>query len=56
LVKNPGIGTLVENARDSETRHLYLARTGYFVYYRLRGHFLDVVAFWHCSRGHGPSL
>ena len=56
LVEQPGIGTLVENARDPETRRLYLARTRYFVYYRPRGKYLEVVAFWHSSREHGPSV
>jgi len=56
LVEQPGIGALVENARDPETRRLYLARTSYFVYYRPRGKYLEVVAFWHSSRGYGPSV
>jgi plasmid stabilization system protein ParE len=56
LVEQPGIGTLVENARDPETRRLYLARTRYFVYYRPRGRYLEVVAFWHSSREHGPGV
>ena len=55
-VEQPGIGTLVENARDPETRRLYLARTSYFVYYRPRGKYLEVVAFWHSSREYGPSV
>lgn len=56
LVEQPGIGTLVENTHDPETRRLYLARTRYFVYYRPRGTYLEVVAFWHSSREHGPSV
>ena len=56
LVEQPGIGALVQNARDLETRRLYLARTSYFVYYRLRGKYLEVVAFWHSNREHGPSV
>jgi len=56
LVEQPRIGTLVENARDPETRRLYLARTSYFVYYRPRGKYLEVVAFWHSSREFGPSV
>ncbi len=56
LVEQPGIGTLVENAHDPETRRLYLARTRYFVYYRTRGVYLEVVAYWHSSREQGPSV
>ncbi len=56
LVEQPGIGTKVENARDPQTRRLYLARTRYFVYYRARGSFLEVVAFWHASRDCEPTV
>lgn len=56
LCEQPGIGASVENSRDPQTRRLYLARTGYFVYYRPRGRYLDVVAFWHASREHRPSV
>jgi plasmid stabilization system protein ParE len=56
LVETPGIGTRVENARDPETRRLYLARTQYFLYYRPRGRYLEIVAFWHSSRERGPKV
>jgi len=56
LVEEPGIGTKVETARSDMVRRLYLARIRYFMYYRVRGNFLEVVAFWHSSRETGPSL
>jgi len=56
LVEEPGIGTKVETTRSDIVRRLYLTRVQYFVYYRVRGKFLDVVAFWHASREAGPSL
>ena len=56
LIEQPGIGSRVENARDPATRRLYLARTKYFVYYRHKGNFLEVVAFWHSSRDVEPSV
>ncbi|MGD9583519.1 MAG: type II toxin-antitoxin system RelE/ParE family toxin [Lysobacterales bacterium] len=56
LVEEPGIGTKVETTRSDIVRRLYLTRVQYFVYYRARGKFLDVVAFWHASRAAGPSL
>lgn len=56
LAEQPGIGTLVENARDAEARRLYLARTRYFVYYRPRGPYLEVVAFWHSGRERRPGV
>ena len=56
LVEEPGIGTKIETARSDTVRRLYLARIRYFVYYRVRSNFLEVVAFWHSSREDGPSL
>ena len=56
LVEEPGIGTKVETARSDTIRRLYLARVRYFIYYRVRGNFLEVVTFWHSSRETGPSL
>ena len=56
LVEEPGIGTKVETTRSDIVRRLYLTRVQYFVFYRVRGKFLDVVAFWHASRETGPSL
>jgi plasmid stabilization system protein ParE len=56
LVEEPGLGTKVETPRVEIVRRLYLSRIRYFVYYRVRGRFLEVVAFWHESRGESPSL
>ena len=56
LVEEPGIGTKIETARSDNVRRLYLARIRYFVYYRVRSNFLEVIAFWHASREDGPSL
>jgi len=56
LVQEPGIGTKVETPRFDVVRRLYLPRVKYFLYYRVRGDILEVVAFWHSSREEGPSL
>jgi plasmid stabilization system protein ParE len=56
LVQEPGIGTRIETTRSDVVRRLYLTRVRYFLYYRVRGNFLEVVAFWHSSREAGPSL
>jgi plasmid stabilization system protein ParE len=56
LLEQPGIGSLVTNARDAQTRCLYLARTRYFVYYRVPGQALEVLAFWHDSREQEPHV
>ena len=56
LAQEPGIGTKVDTPRIEVTRRLYLPRVRYFVYYRVRGGVLEVVAFRHASRHEGPSL
>ena len=56
LVEEPGIGTRIDTARADKVRRLYLPRIRYFVYYRVRENFLDVVGFWHSSREAEPSL
>lgn len=56
LAEHPGIGTRVDTARKIEIRRLYLTRVRYFVYYRVTGSQLEVIAFWHTSRGAGPAL
>ena len=56
LVEEPGIGTKIETARMDTVRRLYLTRVRYFLYYRIRGKFLEVVAFWHSSRESGPPI
>ncbi len=56
LVELPGIGTTVEGARDPETRRWWLDRIRYYIYYRPRGRYLELVAFWGGGREHGPSV
>lgn len=56
LIEEPGVGTKVETKRADIVRRLYLTRIKCFVYYCVRGIFLDVVAFWHASRETDPSL
>ena len=56
LADEPGIGTRVEIPRPDVVRRLHLGRVRYFVYYRVRGKFLEVVGFWHARRGQLPPL
>lgn len=56
LVIQPGIGTKVETPRPETVRRLYLGRVHYFMYYRVSGKFLDVVAFWHERREQGAPV
>jgi plasmid stabilization system protein ParE len=56
LVLHPGVGTLVENARDPNTRRLIMTRLEYYVYYRERGKHLEIVAFWPARREQQPKV
>ena len=60
LVEQPGIGRKVENARDAETRRVYLARVGYCSVLPAQGQvpgrrcvlaFVSGARAWHLTRG-----
>ncbi len=56
LAEQPGIGAKYEGSRTPGVRRLFLGRVSYFVYYKAEDGSLNVLAFWHSSRGHQPSL
>ena len=56
LAEQPGIGSKYSGARAGEVRRLYMGRVGYFIYYRVAGDNLEVLAFWHARRGRQPRL
>ncbi len=56
LAEQPGIGAEYCGARTVGVRRLYLSRVRYFIYYRASASHLDVLAFWHASRGNQPVL
>ena len=56
FAEQPGIGAKYEGWRASDVRRLFLGRVGYFVYYKVEGNSLHVLAFWHASRGNQPAL
>jgi plasmid stabilization system protein ParE len=56
LAEQPGIGTKYTGARVGTVRRLFVGRVGYFLYYRVSGDALEVLAFWHASRGKQPKL
>lgn len=51
-----GVGAPVLNARTQGVRRLQLARIHYYLYYRVRGGQVEVLAVWHTSRGSAPNL
>jgi plasmid stabilization system protein ParE len=56
LSRQPGVGAKSSTARYPDLRRLFLSRVRYHIYYHVRAEKVVVVAFWHTSRGAGPSL
>ena len=56
LAEQPGMGSKYEGARAPGIRRLFLGRVGYFIYYKVNGDTLQVLALWHASRDHQPAL
>ena len=52
----PEIGTIARRATLSGVRRVTLSRIRYYVYYRVAGDALQVLAFWHTSRGSRPPI
>jgi plasmid stabilization system protein ParE len=52
----PAIGTIARTATLSGVRRVMLARVRYYLYYRVADDALQVLAFWHTSRGNEPPL
>ena len=52
----PAIGTIARRATLSGVRRVTLSRIRYSVYYRVAGDALQVLAFWHTSRGSEPPM
>jgi plasmid stabilization system protein ParE len=59
IATQPAVGAIARNTRLSKLRRVYLYRIGYYLYYRVTtgdAAILQIVAFWHSSRGVGPHL
>jgi plasmid stabilization system protein ParE len=56
LSVSPQIGALAKNASLSGVRRIYLVKIQHHLYYRLKNNSVEVLALWHTSRGHGPSI
>lgn len=56
LGTEPLIGAPFASISASGVRRLHLARIRYHLYYRVGRGAVEVVAFWHTSRGAGPSI
>ena len=54
ISSQPGIGLLTPKGKIKGLRRIHLSRTRYYLYYRTRRSTVDVLAFWHSSRGSDP--
>jgi len=56
LLSQPAIGAPALNAKTRGVRRVHLARIHYYLYYRLHGEQIQVLALWHTRRGAPPSV
>jgi plasmid stabilization system protein ParE len=52
----PEAGALIEDAELPDIRRLSLAKTSFYLFYRVLPDRIVIVALWHQSRGEGPSF
>ncbi len=56
LAQHPGVGARSASPKYPGLRRLLLSRVRYHSYYRVTPEKTVILAFWHASRGVGPSL
>jgi plasmid stabilization system protein ParE len=58
IAAQPGLGSTARDPDLAGVRRLHLARVRYDIYYRVNQDLerVEVLAFWHASRGSGPPL
>jgi plasmid stabilization system protein ParE len=56
ISSQPKVGARAVNASLQGVRRVHLARIRYNLYYRTMSSAVEVLAFWHSSRGAGPGL
>ena len=56
LVNQPGVGMPTRRGRIKGLRRVTLTRVRYYLYYRVSEDVLEVLAFWHTSRGRQPRI
>jgi plasmid stabilization system protein ParE len=56
LVLQPGVGIPTRRRRIKGLRRVTLDRVSYYLYYRVTDGTLEVLAFWHTSRGRLPRI
>lgn len=56
LANQPGVGMPARRGRVKGLRRVSLPRIHYYLYYRISDGILEVLAFWHTSRGSPPRI
>ena len=56
LSTQPGVGAPARRGRMKSLRRVTLTRIRYYLYYRVSGGVLEVLALWHASRGRQPRI
>ena len=56
LAVQPGMGARSRSAVLKDVRRVTLSRIRYYLYYRVAGDALQVLALWHTSRGREPEI
>lgn len=56
LAIQPALGARAKNERLAGVRRIHLSRIHYHLYYRVSAEAVDVLTFWHTSRGGAPPL
>ena len=58
IAAHPAIGARATNVRLSGVRRVHISRIRYHLYYRVSpaGDKIEVLAFWHTSRGSDPAI
>lgn len=58
IALQPGVGARAKNARLPGVRRVHLSRVHYHLYYRVRSDpaAVEILAFWHTSRGTSPRV
>jgi plasmid stabilization system protein ParE len=56
ITTEPGVGSRARDATLPDVRRIHLYRIHYYLFYRVRGAVVDVLAFWHTNRGAAPQL
>lgn len=56
IAVEPGMGSRINTSTASVVRRIYMPRTGYFAYYRVRDDCIEVLCVWHERRGTRPRV